>query len=90
MDHTELLPTQRIVIGAARVTWEKWELPQEDGGGGAKPAWRLELLLRVSSIQVKCSGSGARLPGMSSSPTIHYNVTWSKLLNFSMPQFSHL
>jgi len=45
------------------------------GGRGRGPqSWRLELLLRVSSVQAKCLEAGARLPGMSSSPSIYYSA----------------
>lgn len=67
-------------VGASRRAEEG--VPTQPGGWG--------LPLTVSSIQVKCLGSRARLPGMNSSPAVYYDVTLCKFLNFSVPQFPHL
>ena len=48
-------------------------------------SWRLELLLRVSSVQGKCLEAGARLPGLSSSLSIYYSaISLSKIWELVM------
>ena len=78
VDHTEdCSPHSLSYVG---------EVGTAAGGRGRGPqSWRLELLLRVSSVQVKCLEAGARLPGMSSSSSIYYSaVSLSKIWELVM------
>lgn len=89
VEHTQLLPSQRTESVQREL---RGEVAAATGGQrrGSQPSWQLAAASQVSSVQVTCSGSGARLPGMHSSSIVYYNVTVSKFLNFSVPQFPHL